>query len=155
MKKISLILSAISMMLLVACTKESWMQWEFIDFDMTGIQATANKSTYTYEIRVPKEGADFVFRPKKKSNMSYDISSCWQYNDSTHINTIGKEFGLSGEFFEAHIENVKNNMGETFRTLFVHIAPLNNDENVDENGNRKMRIGLWGIYERADLLFVQ
>ena len=33
MKKISLILSAISMMLLVACDKNSDMQWEFIDSD--------------------------------------------------------------------------------------------------------------------------
>ncbi len=29
-------------------------------------------------------------------------------------------------------------------TLHVHINPLNNDENIDENGNRKMKIALDG-----------
>ena len=65
-KKISLLLSAISMMLLMACNKSTDEKWEFIEFDMTGIQATAYKNIHTYEIHVPKEGADFTFRPKKE-----------------------------------------------------------------------------------------
>ena len=155
MRKICFILVAISMIVLVACDKNSDMQWKFIEFDMTGIQATINKGTHSYEIHVPKEGADFTFRPTKKSMTSYKIESCWLYNESNHLNTIGKELGLNGEFFEAHIENVKNNQGETFRTLFVHIDPLGVDSNVDNNGNRRMKIELWGAYEFANLLFVQ
>ena len=80
MKKISLLLSAISMIMLVACDKNSDMQWEFIEFDMTGIQATANKNIHTYEIHVPKEGADFTFRPKKERR-GFFFDSCWQYQD--------------------------------------------------------------------------
>ena len=157
MKKISLILSAISMMLLVACDKNSDMQWEFIDFDMTGIQATANKTTHTYEIRVPKEGADYVFRPKKE-RMGFYLRSGWQYNESNSIRVNSGDKGLKGDWFEAYLDNETDEKNHNIilrTTLHVHIDPLNNDENVDENGKRKMKIVLDGPYRWADLLFIQ
>lgn len=157
MKKISLLLSAISMIMLVACDKNSDMQWEFIEFDMTGIQATVNKNTHSYEIRVPKEGADFTFRPKKvRRGFFFDI--CWQYQDSNSLRVNSSDISLKGDWFEANLEEETDTMNQKIilqTVLHVHIDPLNEDEKVDENGNRKMKIGLEGPYRWADLLFVQ
>jgi hypothetical protein len=150
-----LLFTTISMMLLMACNKSTDEKWEFIEFDLTGIQATANKSTHTYEIRVPKEGADFVFQPQK-TMMTFWLSTCWQYNDSHSLLKTGRETAVQGDWFQAHIEDDKNEQGYKYRSsLHVHIDPLNKDKNVDENGNRKMKIGLGGAYVFADLLFIQ
>ena len=90
-----LLFTTISMMLLMACNKSTDEKWEFIEFDLTGIQATANKSTHTYEIRVPKEGADFVFQPQK-TMMTFWLSTCWQYNDSHSLLKTGRETAVQG-----------------------------------------------------------
>ena len=145
------------MIVLVACDKYSDMQWEFIKFDMTGIQATVNKSTHSYEIRVPKEGADFTFRPTKE-RMGFFFNSCWQYPDSNSLRVNSSYISLKGDWFEANLENEKDEKNQykiLQTTLHVHIDPLKNDDNVDENGNRKVKIGLEGPYRSADLLFVQ
>ena len=157
MRKICFILASISIIMLVGCDKNSDMQWEFIEFDMTGIQATVNKNTHSYEIRVPKEGADFTFRPKKvRSGFFFD--SCWQYQDSNSLRVNSSDISLKGDWFEANLEKETDTMNQKIilqTVLHVHIDPLNNDENVDETGSRKMMIGLEGPYRWADLLFVQ
>ena len=157
MRKISLIFAAISMLMQVACTKNSDMQWEFIEFDLTGVQATVNKGTHSYQISVPKEGADYVFRPKKE-RMGYSLNSCWQYDDSQNLLKTGSEKEVSGDWFQAYIEYNTEDQNQNIilqTTLHVHIDPLGEDKNLDENGNRKMKIGLMGGYVWADLLFVQ